>query len=79
VFRIVNALLGSPSYLFAALIWGSIGMGFAIYGKKQRSAVPLVGGIALMGISYVITSAIYMSLAGAALLAGIFWVGKYYG
>lgn len=70
--------LSNPSYLFAALIWGSIGTGFAIYGKKQRSGVPLVGGIALMGISYVITSALYMSLAGTALVAGIFWAGKYF-
>ena len=70
--------LGNSSYLFAALVWGSIGMGFAIYGKKQRAAVPLVGGIVLMGISYLISSALYMSLAGAALVAGILWMGKYY-
>jgi hypothetical protein len=70
--------LGNPSYLFAALIWGSIGTGYAIYGKKQRAPVPLVGGIALMGISYVITSALYMSLTGVALMAGIFWLGRYY-
>ncbi len=69
---------GNPSTLFASLIWGSIGMGFAVYGKKQRSGVPLVGGIVLMGISYLIGSALYMSLTGTALVAGIFWVSKYY-
>jgi len=65
------------STLFASLIWGSIGLGFAIYGKKQKAAVPLVGGILLMGISYLIGSALVMSLVGVVLVAGIVWVGRY--
>ena len=71
--------MGSSSYLFAALLWGSVGMGFAIYGKRQRAAAPLVGGILLMAISYVISSALYMSLAGVALVGGIWWIGKHVG
>ncbi len=70
--------MGNSSYLFAALIWGSIGLGFAIYGKRQKAVVPLIGGILLMGISYLISSAILMSLAGIVLVAGIFWLGRYY-
>jgi hypothetical protein len=69
----------SSSYLFAALIWGSIGMGFAIYGKKQKAMVPLVGGIVLMGITYLISSALYMSLVGVVLVGGILWLGRYSG
>jgi hypothetical protein len=65
--------LGSSSFLFASLLWGSIGMGFAIYGKKQRATGPLVGGVALVAISYFISSALVMSLVGAALVAGIVW------
>ncbi len=71
--------MGSMSYLLAALIWGSIGLAFAIYGKRQRAVVPLVGGILLMGISYLISSALYMSLVAAVLVAGIFWLGRYVG
>ncbi|MEI7940358.1 MAG: amino acid transport protein [Verrucomicrobiota bacterium] len=70
-------MMDISSTLFASLIWGSIGMGFAIYGKKQRTTVPLVGGILLMGISYVIGSALVMSLVGVVLVAGIVWVGRY--
>ncbi len=70
--------MGNSSSLFASLIWGSVGLGFAIYGKRQRAAVPLVGGVLLMGISYAISSALYMSLAGAVLVAGIFWLRRYY-
>jgi hypothetical protein len=69
--------MGLSSYLFAALIWGSIGMGFAIYGKKQRALAPLLGGILLMGISYLISSALLMSLVGVALVVGILFLGRY--
>jgi hypothetical protein len=67
----------NASFLFASLIWGSIGVGFAIYGKKQRAVVPLVGGILLIAISYLISSALVMSLVGALLVADIVWVGRY--
>jgi hypothetical protein len=39
--------------------------------------VPLVGGILLIAISYLISSALLMSLVGVALVAGIVWVGRY--
>ncbi len=63
--------------LFASLIWGSIGFGMAIYGKKQGSLIPLFGGIAVMAVSYFITSALYMSVTSMALIAGIFIFRKW--
>ena len=57
----------------ASLIWGSIGVGFAIYGKRQRATAPLVGGVALVAISYLISSALVMSLVSVALVVGIVW------
>jgi hypothetical protein len=60
--------------LVASLIWGSVGLAFTVYGKKQKEWVPCCGGIALMFISYFIGSALYMSLTGAILLAAIFWL-----
>ena len=63
--------------LIASLVWGSIGVGFFIYGKRQRSAIPLFGGILLVGISYFINSAAYMSLAGISLCAGIYFLRDY--
>jgi hypothetical protein len=35
----------SASFLFASLLWGSVGFGYFIYGKKQQSLSPMVGGI----------------------------------
>jgi hypothetical protein len=60
--------------LFASLLWSSIGVGFFIFGKKQGSAGPLIGGIVLVALAYLITSVLWMSLAAIAVIAGIyFW------
>jgi hypothetical protein len=66
----------SASSLFASLIWGSIGFGLFIYGKKQRVPAPLFGGIAIMGLTYFVSSALYMSLAGTGVIAGIYLLSK---
>ena len=63
-------------YLFAVLIWGSIGLGFFIYGKKQKSPVPLAGGIVLMGASYFAKTPMALSLFGTAIIAVIFVLKK---
>jgi hypothetical protein len=59
------------SFLIASLVWGSIGLGFVVYGKRQSAVVPLVGGIALIAISYFVGSALVMSIIGAALVAAM--------
>ena len=67
----------STGSIVASLIWGSIGTGFAVYGWKQKDTAPLLGGIALIAISYFIGSALWMSLAGMALAAGTIWLRRY--
>ncbi|MFC1693243.1 amino acid transport protein [Candidatus Latescibacterota bacterium] len=66
----------NPGYLFAALIWGSIGLGFFIYGKKQKSPVPLVCGILLMVASYFAKTPLTLSLFGIAIIAVIYVLKK---
>jgi hypothetical protein len=58
--------------LFASVIWGAIGLGLFVYGKKQQAIVPLLGGLVLMAMTYLVSSALTMSLAGIAVLAGIY-------
>jgi hypothetical protein len=65
--------MGNSSTLFASLLWGSVGMGFAIYGQRQKATAPLLGGVLLIALSYFISSALLMSLVGVALVAGIVW------
>ena len=62
--------------LFASLVWGSVGLGFFIYGKKQADMVSLFGGLLMIGLSYFVGSAMTMSLASLGLLAGIYWLKK---
>jgi hypothetical protein len=48
-----------------------------LYGWKQKSTQPLGGGFLIVGISYLLlSSALYMSLASAAVLAGMWWLRK---
>jgi hypothetical protein len=53
--------MGSETSLILSLIFGSIGLGFFIYGKKGKKTVPLVCGIALMVYPYFVEN-IYLSL-----------------
>jgi uncharacterized membrane protein len=57
----------------AALLWGllfgSIGLGFFVYGRKQRAVVPLVCGLALMVCPYFVANTVLLVGLGAALIA----------
>ena len=52
----------SVSFLFTSLVWGSIGVGYFIYGKRQQSLPAMAGGILMVGVSYLVGSALLMSL-----------------
>lgn len=62
--------------LFASLIWGSVGVGYFIYGKKQRSLAPLFGGIAMVAVSYTVSNWIWMSLITLGLMAAVWFVTR---
>jgi hypothetical protein len=51
------------------LLFGSIGLGFFIYGKKQRAAVPLVCGLALMLFPYFVSNVMLLVGIGVLLIA----------
>ena len=57
--------------LLSSLVWGSIGVGCVIYGKKQTEAVSLIGGLALVAVSYLVSSALWMSLVSLLLIGGM--------
>jgi hypothetical protein len=50
------------------LLFGSIGLGFFLYGKKQRAVVPLVCGIALIVFPYFVSNVILLVGIGAVLV-----------
>ena len=55
------------------LLWGllfsSIGLGFFLYGKKQRAVVPLVCGLVLMIYPYFIPNVIALVAIGVVLIS----------
>lgn len=61
----------NTSTLLASLFWGSIGSGYCIYGKKQGATVALIGGLAMIAVSYFIPSSLWMSITSIALIAGM--------
>jgi hypothetical protein len=57
------------TWLLWGLLFGSIGLGYFIYGKKQRVVVPLVCGLALMVFPYFVSNVILLVGIGAILVA----------
>ena len=55
--------------LFLGVLFGSIGLGFFIYGRKQRKVVPLLCGIVLMIVPYFIPNTLLLFVVGAVLVA----------
>jgi hypothetical protein len=65
-----------PNFLFASLIWGSIGVGYTIYGRRQRSAVAFVGGVLMIAASYFIEGVLTMSLISLGLMVAVYYLIK---
>ncbi|MCI5189417.1 MAG: hypothetical protein D3905_06395 [Candidatus Electrothrix sp. AS4_5] len=62
-------MMGTPAQLFWGMMFGAIGSGFFIYGKKQSAFIPLGTGILLFVFPYFITNIYLMLLVGFALMA----------
>ena len=63
--------------LIASLMWGTIGFGYFTYGWKQKDTPPLLGGLAMMAISYFVSSAWSIWGLGIALVAAVFWTKRH--
>jgi hypothetical protein len=59
----------STSLLVLGVIFGSVGLGYFLYGKKQRAVVPLVSGLALMVVPYFISNTVGLVVVGVVISA----------
>ena len=59
----------NESWLLWGLLFGSMGLGFFVYGKKQKAVVPMVCGLALMIFPYFISNTIALIAIGTMLIA----------
>lgn len=55
--------------LFWGVLFGSIGLGYFVYGKRQGAMLPLLCGVGLMAFPYFVTETWLVLLVGAALAA----------
>ena len=56
------------------MLFGSIGVGYFIYGRKQRAAVPLVSGLALMVFPYFVSNVWLLVGVGVVLAAAPYFL-----
>jgi large-conductance mechanosensitive channel len=63
-----------PGSLFLSILISVVGLGFVIYGKRQRRAPQLVVGVVLMGYGYFVSSVIWMLVIAAAVLVALWSV-----
>ncbi len=66
----------NASSLFASLVWGSVGLGYFIYGKRQESVSAIGGDILMMLIAYFTGSALVMSLISVGIALGVYFLIK---
>lgn len=61
--------MGDFGSLMWGIIFGSFGMGYFVYGKKQERIVPLISGIILCVFPYFIQNTGLLILIGGLLIA----------
>ncbi|MCY6412144.1 amino acid transport protein [Acinetobacter sp. VNH17] len=57
----------NATQLFLGVIFSSIGLGYFMYGKKQKMTIPLACGLILMIYPYFIESTTLLSVIGVIL------------
>jgi len=58
----------STTTLFLGLIFGSIGMGYFIYGRKQKRGIALISGVALCVLPYLVSDILFITLIGVGVM-----------
>ena len=68
-------LLNMDSHqLWASVLWGGIGGGYLVYGWKQKSSIPLVGGVVMTLACFF--PALPMTLISIATIVAVWWLLK---
>jgi hypothetical protein len=57
------------SSLLWGLLFGSIGLGFFVYGRRQKRVVPLACGAALLILPYFVSNTLLLVMLGLAFIA----------
>ena len=57
----------STTILFLGVLFGSVGLGYSVYGRRQRAPVPFVSGLLLMALPYFISNVAALVVAGVVI------------
>lgn len=60
--------------LMLGVLFGAIGFGYIIYGRKQQRGIALLSGVLLCAIPYVIPNVFLILLFGIVLMAVPFFI-----
>ncbi|MDR3459818.1 MAG: hypothetical protein P4N60_20510 [Verrucomicrobiae bacterium] len=60
--------------IWASILWGGIGGGYIIYGWRQRSGIPLAGGVVMSLACFL--PALPMTLVSIATMVAVYWLMK---
>jgi len=66
--------MGDTATIMWGLVFGSIGVGYFIYGKKQKQGIALFSGIALCALPYIVSNVLLMIIIGIALMVLPFYI-----
>lgn len=66
----------NTSTLMWGVIFGSMGLGFFVYGKKQKAIIPFISGIGLMVIPYFISNVFILVTTGIVFVASPFFIKR---
>lgn len=61
--------MGSMSTLIFGVLFGAVGMGYFVYGRKQRLGMALLSGVVLCVFPYFVSNIILTILIGAIFMA----------
>ena len=59
----------NASTLMWGVLFGSIGFGYLIYGRKQKAVLPLLSGLGLLAFPYFISNILLLVGTGIILVA----------
>ena len=62
----------SFSQIASSIILGGVGFVAFVYGKKQGSLKPMVGGVVLMALPYILQETMQLVVASALILATMY-------
>ena len=64
----------NESWFLWALLFGSIGLGFSVYGRKQQAVVPLLCGLVLMIFPYFVSNVVLLVAIGVTVMVVPYFV-----